>query len=269
MNNGQASARPWHIRAGRVPGQASVELPIILGISLIVVLMIAILSSDTISDTARQQSISEARDSVRSLAEAADSVYSQGEGASRTVTVRLPPTTVFGANSTYIGKPAGAPSSALARLVNINAENSDIQAISSVPLTGAFPSSAGIYRMKVVSRGDYVSIKPALIELDRNSISISMANDETRLVVLKAYRLSIEPASASVAADWGFSGISLSVSPSSFALSDSGTIITINATATAASAGIYRSQLVVNATGTQSGITEAITIPISVSVQAG
>lgn len=248
-------------------GQASVELPIILGISLIIILMIAILSSDTLSDTARQQSTSEARTSVRSLAEAADSVYSQGEGASRTVTVRLPPTTVFGENATYIGKPAAAPASALARLVNIKVGDSDIQAISAVPLTGAFPTSAGIYRMKVVSRGDYVSINQALLELDRNSISISMANDETRLVALKAYRLSIEPASAFVSADWGFSGISLSVSPSSFALSADGAAITINATATAAAAGIYRSQLVVNATGTQSGTTETITIPISVSVQ--
>jgi hypothetical protein len=250
-------------------GQAAAELIIILGISLVVVVLFFVLSASMLTGAKNQQNYDDARASVQSLAEAADSVYAQGEGATRKVVIILPGDTAFGANHTYIGRPPSAPL-ASQNGININLNGTDIFAQTRTALSGQFPASSGTYLMRVTSRGAYVDIYPYLVDVDRHSVTIVMARNETRSAQVTVTRVSWEEVSVTPSQNWGFDDVSLSLAPAAgdaFGASAIGSAITVTVTSSPTASGIYNSQLTLDAVGASSGTTEAISIPISVNVR--
>jgi len=251
----------------RCAGQAAAELVTILGIALVVVLLFFMLSATMLKDARIQQNLEEAQSSVSSLVEAADSVYAQGEGATRKVMVALPGDTVFGSNTTYIGRPFNMPL-ASQNGININVNGTDIGGVTRASLIGQFPSTFGRYPMRVTSRGAYVEIYPYLVDVDRHSVSIVMAQSEARSVQIVVTRVSGEAVSVDPVKNWGFAGVNLTLSPSSaFGASDLGSALTVSVASGAAASGTYNSQLTLIATGANSGTSETILIPISVDVR--
>ncbi|MCX6771328.1 MAG: hypothetical protein NTX79_04695 [Candidatus Micrarchaeota archaeon] len=242
-------------------GQAATELIIILGVALIVVMLFFVLSANMLTGARTQQNYDGARISVQSLVEAADSVYAQGEGATRKVAITLPGDTNFGSNYTYIG----APSSLYAaqNAININVNGTDMFGLSRAPLSGHFPAKSGIYPMRVTSRGAYVEIYPYLVDVDRNSVAIAMARGETRSSQITVTRVSAEQVALDVSQNWGFTDVALNLTS---AQDQFKTLITVSVSATPAAAGIYNSQITLDAVGNESGTEEVINIPISVNV---
>jgi len=225
------------------------------------------LSATMLKDARVQQNYDDAHSSVSSLVEAADSVYAQGEGATRKVMVTLPGDTVFGDNTTYIGRPSNAPL-ASQNGISINLNGTDIGGVTRASLIGQFPSKAGKYPMRVTSRGAYVEIYPYLVDVDRHSVSIVMARSETRSVQIVVTRVSGEAVSVDPVQNWGFGDVNLTMSPSSaFDASDLGSIVTVSVTSSPAAFGTYNSQLTLTATGATSGTTDTILVPISVDVR--
>ncbi len=246
-------------------GQASVELLSILAIALLVILVFSVLAIDTVISTGRQQAAADARDAARSLATAAESVYFQGGGASKTVVIRLPASTVFDPNLTYVGRPAN--STAEPTTININIGDTDETAISPVPLSGSFPGSPGTFRMRVVSRGNYVSIRPYVVDLDKDSVFIAMGRGQMRSENLTVYSATTDPVNVTLIANWGFSDVSFGLSPTSLSPTPAGASAGLAFTSSAGAGGIYNSEIIVQATDTLTGVNEAISVPVSVHVQ--
>ena len=251
----------------RQVGQAAAELITILGIALVVVVLFFMLSATMLKDARIQQNLDEAHASISSLVEAADSVYAQGEGATRKVMVTLPGDTIFGGNTTYIGRPSNAPL-ASQNGISINVNGTDIGGITRASLIGQFPATFGKYPMRVTSRGAYVEIYPYLVDVDRHSVSIVMARSETRSAQVIVTRISGEAVSVDPVKNWGFGGVNLTLSPSTaFDASDMGSIITVSVTSNSTVSGTFNSQITLTATGATSGTSETILIPISVDVR--
>jgi len=251
-------------------GQAATEFLIILGVALVVVMLFFSLSANMLTGTKTQQNYDDARASVAALVEAADSVYAQGEGAMRKVAITLPGDTNFGSGYTYIGAPT--IDAATQTGININVNGTDVFGQTETSLAGRFPSAAGKYFMRVTSRGAIVDIYPYLVDVDRYSVTVVMAQNETRSTSLTVTQVSSEAVNVIPALNWGFSGntttsCNLTISPLSFTANGAGSQITFTVSSGSAAAGTYNSQMTLTATGTTSNTTETINIPISIDVR--
>ena len=248
-------------------GQAAAELIIILGVALVIVVLFFVLSANMLTGARVQQNYDDAHASVTALVEAADSVYSQGEGAVRKVSITLPSGTVFGGNTTFIGRPSDQPL-ASQNGISINVNGTALFGQTQTSLVGQFPSAVGKYSMRVTSRGAYVEIYPYLVDVDKYSVTMVMAQNETRSTSLTLTRSSGEEVTVQPTMNWGFSSINLTTDPSgNFSASQYGSQITFTVSSGNATAGMYNSQMTLTATGATSGTTETINIPISVNVR--
>lgn len=249
--------------------QASVETIMVFGVSMLIVLAFMATGLSMMSDSARLQQENDAYNAAHDLTAAADEVFSQGEGAIKTVTIRLPASTVFNANITYIGKPENQSSNASveSRLVMINYTTGTANSLAQEPITGSFPLSRGIYKMKVLSRGNYVSIYPSLVEISQYSVYASMAQNESRQYDLIFYRIFSEEVNVTVGSAWSFSAVNLTVSPAQLSPTAGGTTVTVSINSSSAASGFYGSTLQVNATAYPSGISEIVQLPVAVDVQ--
>lgn len=249
-------------------GQAASEFIVLMGISLLIITIFLIIATQSTYDISSQKGIDEAKETVTLLAQSADSVYTQGEGASRLVFVSIPRTANL--NRSYIGRPQGDASSA-SKTINLNvggtAESggSDIFATTSATVFGTFLPLPGAYQMRVLSRGSYVIANPALVDLLTPSISVSMAQGETREVSIRLKSVQNESISVSLAHSWGFSNVSLSIEPKSLEASSSGSQFDININSIEGT-GAFNSNIVLNAVGAESNISESFDIPLSVVV---
>jgi len=248
-------------------GQAAAEMITILGVALVVMVLFFVLSANMLTGARVQQNYDDAHTSVAALVEAADSVYSQGEGAVRKVSITLPGDTIFGGNTTFIGRPSNQPL-ASQNGISINVNGTTLFGQTEASLVGQFPTAAGKYSMRVTSRGAYVEIYPYLVDIDKYSVTIVTAQNETRSTSLTVTRSSGEAVTLQPTMNWGFSGVNLTLSPSgSFAASEYGSQITFTVNSGSAAPGMYNSQLTLTATGATSGTTETINIPISINVR--
>jgi len=138
-------------------GQVTSETMIILGISLVVILVAAVLANQYLTDLNAQKSTNEARLAVGDLANAANGVWRQGIGAKRRVFIRIPSGVNSSSNVTFIGRPSNDTTSAM-RTINIRFSYGDVAASTDVDVNGTMPTRQGGYSLWVVSRDTYVSI---------------------------------------------------------------------------------------------------------------
>lgn len=247
--------------------QASVELISILGISLIVILVFSVLSSDFLSDIGVNRNYADAKDTVQKLASAADSVYAQGEGASMTVLVKIPANADLAVNISYIGKPNSSSAGVASNQISLRLENTDVLAVTKETVTGSFPRVPGTYYMRVVSKGSYVAIGTHYLDADKSSIYQSMAPSEARSETVNFKAVGNESVTVIITKDWGYTNVALDLSTSSFSLAAGGSqAVVATITAGASSGGLYNSALTVNATAAN-GVSEIFTIPITADVQ--
>jgi len=249
-------------------GQAASEFIVLMGISLLIISIFLVTASQSISDIGVQKNMDEARNTVSLLAQSADSVYAQGEGASRLIYVAIPRTANM--DRSYIGRPQGDTWST-PKTINLNVGGNagegggDIIATSSATVLGSFPAFPGSYYMRVVSKGGYVLINPALIDVSTSSVFVSMALGESRTASIKFRSIQNESITVSRVYSWGFPNVTLTVDPESIDASQFGSQFDL-AISSVEGAGTFNSNLVLNAVGSQSGVNESFEIPISVVV---
>jgi len=150
----------------------------------------------------------------------------------------------------------------------VNYSTGQAEAATAEPVSGSFPSASGIYEMRVISRGNYVSINPAVVELSQNSVYVSMSENETRLFTLSFFPVSHDQVNVTIGSVWSFTDVNCTVSPTQFTAATNGTSATISLNASVNSSGFYSSTLLVNATAYPSGVSELALVPVSVDVQA-
>ncbi|MCX8195245.1 MAG: hypothetical protein N3G22_04035 [Candidatus Micrarchaeota archaeon] len=245
-----------------VRGQLSSELVVIIGVSLLLVLIIFVLSSQAFADASLQQNYRAARDSVEKLADAAESVYLQGEGASQRVFIEIPPNANLDPNLTYIGKPANAPATLPSRTININIGGTDISSYTTMPIIGAFPQSSGRYMMKVTAHQGYVSVSRSILSLDSYSVAVRMAENERREIMLRVYAVSGHNLSVTALKNWNYVNVSLNVSPTYFTANSSGFPLYLNISSVGSASGFYSGSVILNTT--LNGSAESLRVPVSV-----
>ncbi len=269
LSKAQAVARPCKLGAGFMPGQASMELIIVLGMSLIILLVFVTLSSNLLTTMGVQKNFNDAYGSVQRLAYAADSVYSQGDGAWMAVSVTIPPNTNMSSSATYVGKPSNAAASIPSTLISMRIGGSDIFAGTKEIVAGSFPASPGTYQMRVVSKGSYVAIGTYFFDVDKQAIYKSMAQNEWRAENVTFIGVSNESVSIAYTYNFNYANVGITVSPASPLTVSPGATqsIALNFTPNGNAAGIYNGQLIIVGTSGTSGVVETFSIPITIDVQ--
>ncbi|MEK6957902.1 MAG: hypothetical protein AABW99_02920 [archaeon] len=123
--------------------QASVELLIILAVSLIAILAIYSVSNQSIVDARLQGEVLTAQSSLDSLAGAAKDVFVQGEGAKKQV---------------YFFVPKGvdqAKSGIYSDSFVLNVFGSDLYSKSGVTLSGSIPTTEGGHYVTIEAKDDF------------------------------------------------------------------------------------------------------------------
>lgn len=257
-----------HMRSFSI-GQASMELIIVLGMSLIILMVFITLSSNLLSGISVQKNFNDAYGSVQRLAYAADSVYSQGDGAWMTTMVVIPANTNMSTTATYIGKPSNAASSISSKLINMRMGGSDVFASTNEPVIGSFPTKPGTYQMRVASKGTYVTIGTYFFDIDKQSIYKSMARSESRVEYINITAVSNESVSVAYTYSFAYTNVPITATPASPIVVAPGATssLRLNFTSTAAAAGIYSGQLNIVGTAVTSGVVESFSLPITIDVQ--
>jgi len=250
-------------------GQASVELLIVLGAVFVLILFFIVFASNLLSDMDTQQDNRDATLAVQSLADAAEFVFAQGDGTKKLVAVKIPYAVVFNSTKTFIGRPQGSAPGTTSTMISMFLHNSNVFALTTVPLVGAFPQSPGVHYINVTSHGTFVSIGQELVAVSPSSINFAMNREETRSATATFDIGSIDPVMVDLVPDWPYDSITLSVSPSSFYGSNVSVPVLFTFTTPSNAGGIYPAAVNVTATQAGSSFSETLSIPISLEVRAG
>jgi len=258
--------------------QASTEFIIILGVFLIVLLVFFTLTLDFFFSVRSQRDYNDALSAVETLASEADTVHSQGAGAEKIVEIRLPPSTTFSPNVTYIGRPLNSVTGK-SNTISISLNGTVLSATTTSNVVGSFPSYPGIQHMRITSYGNFVSIGTHLISATPNTVFASTTRSAVKMVPLtflaeltgstnESVRVSLNFSS------WNYTNAQLDISPSSFSTFGlAGVPVTLSFTTNGDAVGIYTSTLNVTAVrqafdGSVSA-RETFTVPLTLEVSSG
>ena len=236
--------------------QSSIELVVILAVSLAFLAVMFNYASDQLSKLNAGQGIQNAENSVKGLADAANDVYSQGVGAKKRVFITIPD-----------GVDAGK-TGVQGNIVRISVQGTDVVEAADVNLSGSFPITAGGHFVVVKAKEGYVEIGAETISFSRNSIFVSLTPSDSGDENIVFSNNSGLDANIFLAANWSNPDVSLSFAPQNFSLSPSAQqTVTVTFTSTAASAGNYAGNLNIGAHFPSGD--ENFSLPLNAEVIAG
>lgn len=240
-------------RSGR-RAQTSIEYLFILAIAVLVITVIALVAQGYLTNVQNKKDTSDAMNSLYDLSSAAKEVYAQGEGSRKQVFVRLP--SGYEPERSSVGN----------RSIQIRAYGTDYVSAENFNVHGSLPGAPGNYWVWVTSEGNRVRIGPAMMELSRNRIFLTMDRNTTEYVtfnVKNSWSRNIQVTSATT---WTPSDVSMSGVPLSFSLDSNDTEqITLEFIAGEDSGGIYSGEIRLDARDSL-GATETVVIPVTVYV---
>ena len=254
--------------------QASTEFIIILSVSLVVLLVFFTLALDFFFSVRSQRDYGDAQSAVEALASEANSVYSQGAGAEKIVEIRLPPSTNFSPNATYIGRPLNSVAGD-SNMISISLDGSVLSATTTANVVGSFPSYPGIHHMRVTSYGNFVGIGAHLVSATPDNVFASSAPGAAETVQLTFLADPTESTNDSIrvslSSPWNYTNAALSISPSSFSTFGIASVpVSLSFATTGDAVGIYTSSLNVTAVRKASdgsiSAQETFTVPLTLEV---
>ena len=236
-------------------GQSSVELLIILAVSLTILSALVSFTTEHVSNVQKQQSVDSARDSVNRLVREINQVYLSGPGNVRDVVLPFP--SGIDASNSLLSNNS----------IILRVYGTDVSASAIPALQGSVPTSQGLIRIRLISYANYVAISLVSVVSDTDTIYVATARDsnESFTVTLTNFNSSIAISVLSLA--WSHSHVGAALSSSSITLlpgESESFDIDFNAGATAY--GNYVGTLTVSSS--VSGSVEQISIPINVEVFA-
>lgn len=236
-------------------GQSSVELLIILAVSLTILSALVSFTTEHVSNVQKQQSVDSARDSVNRLVREANQVYLSGPGNVRDVVLPFP----SGIDTTY--------STISDKSIILRVYGTDVSASAISTLKGSVPTAQGLVRIRLISFVDYVEISLVSVVNDADTIYVAMSRDSNESFTVTFTNYNSSAAITSLSLAWTHSLVGAALSGSSITLlpGESESVdIDFNAGATAY--GNYVGAL--TATSSISGAIEQISIPMNVEVFA-
>ena len=236
-------------------GQSSVELLMVLIISLTILAALISFTTTHVSNLEKQHSIDVAQDSINRLVREINNVYLLGPGKVREVVIPFP-SGIDAANS---------------RLQNngiiLRVYDTDVSGTAIPSLQGSVPTSEGLLRIRLLSYADHVTISLVSLLADKDTVYVPMARDSNESVDVTLTSYYSNDVNVTYTLTWSHTLVGASVSPASQIISPSGSAtVDLDFSAGATAQGNYVGYLVANAT-TKSG-TEQLTIPVNVEVFA-
>ncbi len=233
--------------------QSSVELLVILAISIILLSLLVEWSSDQLYLVKADYSVRLARQSLSTLIEGIDSAFSQGNGTIRFVTVRWPEG--IDPSSTRI----------VGNSIFLRVYSTDIVGTAVPSIGGDLNVYAGEQRIKIAVNDSNVTLGSLSITSDVSSIYLPMVQDSNDLTHVTFTNLSSGDANITLSVDWSHSLVGVGVSPSITVLSPFESIeADINVAAGTSAYGNYVGSIRMEADfGSTS---ESLSIPLNVEV---
>jgi len=257
--------------------QGSTEFIIIMGVFLVVLLVFFTLALNFLFSVRSQRDYGDALSAVETLASEADSVYSQGEGAEKIVQIRLPSSTTFSPNVTFIGRPLNSVTGK-SNTISIDLNGTTVSATTTSTVVGTFPSYSGVHHMRVTSYGNFVGIGTHLISASPSAVFASTAKSSAKTVSLifsaELTNSTDESVRVTLSSPWNYTNAELDISPSSFSTFGIASVpVTLTFTANGYAVGIYTSSLNVTAVRQASdgsvSARETFAVPLTLEVSSG
>jgi len=236
--------------------QASVELLVILAVSMVLIGLVLFTSNNEMTGINSNKANSDAKNTVEKIAKTSEAVFDSGPGTKKQI---------------YISIPSGVDptkTSITDNTVRINVNGTDIIAESKVELTGSIPTEKGNYWVWITSHQGYVSIGGIAVETDKGSIYSTIAQETTAIENIKVINNTAENADVGVSYTWVNTEVSMQLSSNSFVV-PAGSVsgIDLNFTSGSSAVGNYTGELIFDV-DTVDGAKQ-IVIPITVEVIVG
>lgn len=239
----------------RPRAQSSVELLIILAVSIVLLSLLVDLTTSQVSQLKAQQSQRAATQSLEALVQGINQTYAEGPGSVRFITLRWPEG-VDSSRAWIQGK------SIILQVYDTNITQSAIP-----PITGTFQPYTGEQRIKLTASDTNVSMGSLSITADQSTIYIPVNQDTNGIAHVTFTNLSSSDANLTFSLSWSPTLVTASIHPTSASLSANESVqVDVNVHATPTAFGNYVGSLLMSA---DFGSTiETLTIPVNVEVYA-
>ncbi len=191
-------------------GQASVELLIILALSLIVLTGTVFAAYTQLSFARSEQRLAVAQASLNSLAEAVDAVASEGVGSKRLVRFSVPE--AVASERVFVD----------GRIANLGVfiENgiSDVNILAGARMQGTLPNISGQYDVWVVAREGFVFVGDVKMVPTPATVVTQMERNAAKSELISFSNSGSESIIVDLSLNWSAGGASASVSPTQLAV---------------------------------------------------
>jgi hypothetical protein len=241
----------------RSRGQVSVELLVIFAVALLVLIAFIFLSQSGVQDVNRTREQTSAKNVLDDLSGAAKEVYGQGEGAKKLVYVNIP--SDVDPLNTWIGN----------RSIKLRVAQTDYVRTEPFEVHGMLPTSPGGHQVWVISEGNKVRIGPAMIELDKQTLIVTMKPNDTASEDFTVTNIWNRPINVTLSYTWTPTDATFNLSSSfinNLAVNSSQTFIA-NFSTNNKAVGIYVIDITLIPTD-GAGATEIVKLPLILQVTA-
>lgn len=234
-------------------GQSSVELLMVLAMSLVILTALVSFTTEHVSNLQKEQSISLARDTISRLAREIDYTYLSGPNHVKEIVLSFPE----GIDPSL--------STIQNNSLTLHAYGTDLSASTISNVQGTLPTTAGQHRIRIHSFDEYVVISLVSLLSDADSLYVPMARDTNVNKTITFTNYNTSSVNADFNISWSHSLTSVSVSPSThnFAPGEQYSV-TLSFAAQGSALGNYVGYL--NVHSTDGSTTEQLTIPLNVEV---
>ena len=238
--------------------QASVELMVILAVSMLALLVVYSLTTTQTLQIQAQQRVQAAQTAADSIALAANDVFFQGTGAKKRIFIILPDD-VNASASLISGKE-----------VNYRIGRTDVFSVADANIVGNIPATPGGHYLTLVAHEDYVSIGDTSITASKNSVYLAMSQDSNASTTLTlTNNASTENALVALLKTWNNPAVTFSLSTTSFTLTPGASqTVDFNFASSSSATGNYAGSVKINVDFNVSTADENITLPVNVDVTA-
>ncbi len=236
--------------------QASVELLVILAISMIAIGLILALSNNEITSVNSIKANSQAQNTVNKIAGTAEEVYISGTGTTKQIFISIP--SGVNENKTLIEN----------KTIRLNVNGTDLIAETGVEITGSIPTKEGSYWIWITAKEGYVVIGDIQIETDKGSIYSALAQNTNLIETITVINNTKGNAQVNVNVNWNETEVNLNTEETFFSVpADSNYSIDLNFTSNKNAVGNYTGEIIFNA-DTIDG-TKQIIVPTTIEVITG
>lgn len=233
--------------------QTSVELLIILAVSLTILAVLINFTSDHLSGLQKENAIRVAQQSMQALVEGINHTYAQGPGTVSRVEVTWPlgivsEQAVLSGNS-----------------IVVRVYETDVAGTAVPAITGSLSTLPGTYLVQITAHDLNVQLGSSRLTANVSSIYLPMAQDSNQSAAITLTNESDENATLSYSLNWSPSLVTVSVPSGSYSIPAGGTrTLDLNFFASAGAVGNYVGALSISAA--YASAVESLSIPVNVEV---